>query len=420
MGAHLLFVGGEDHNLRIPFMTALRSRGYRITAAASGDPAPFRRAALEYHQFEFNRFWDLRSDWRTKRTLARLLTDIDADIAHSFDTKLSLLVPYVAQANSRTRIVRTINGRGWTFSSKSPAAMALRALYRPLQRKAALATAATVFEHRGDQAFFERNRLLGASESVRIGGAGIDVAGFEEAQKVGRSAESLRKELGLVGSEVVTTVTRVTRQKGIPDLLKAAALVHRERPRVKFLLVGPRESEGPFAITDAELRPHSDYVLPIGPRTDVPSLLAMSDIFAFPSTYAEGVPRALMEAALCGLPIVATDLPGCREVIRNGWNGYLSPGHDPRALAKRILDMLADCAESARVGARGPEIVRSVFSLDEVVGRHAELYERLLRRWPPAPGEESAFAAPRSPSSSSSLGPAELVHRQVLRPGDMR
>jgi glycosyltransferase involved in cell wall biosynthesis len=317
VGAHLLFIGGEDHNLRIPFMTALRSRGYRVTAAASGDSEPFRRAGLEYRQFQFNRFWDLRSDWRAKRTLERLLADVHADIAHSFDTKLSLLVPYAAHANPRTLIVRTINGRGWIFSSRSPGAMALRALYLPLHRIAALATAATVFEHRGDQAFFERNRLIGVSESIKIAGAGIDVRGYEESRKSGRSAESLRRELGLVGYEVIITVTRVTRQKGIPDLLEAAALVHRERPTVKFVLVGPREGEGPFAVSDAELRPHSDYVLSTGARSDVPSLLAMSDIFVFPSVYAEGVPRALMEAALCALPIVATDLSGCREVIRD-------------------------------------------------------------------------------------------------------
>lgn len=420
MSAHLLFIGGEDHNLRIPFMTALRSRGYRITAAGSGDPAPFARADLDYRQFQFNRFWDLRSDWRAKRTLERLLTDVDADIAHSFDTKLSLLVPYAAQANPRTRIVRTINGRGWTFSSRSPAAMALRALYRPLQRIAALSTDATVFQNRGDQAFFERNRLTGASESVKIAGAGIDVSGFEESRKVGRSAESLRQEFDLIGFEVVITVTRVTRQKGIPDLLEAAALVHSERPTAKFLLVGPREGEGPFGVSNAELRPHSDYLLPTGPRTDVPSLLAMSDIFAFPSAYAEGVPRALMEAALCALPIVATDLPGCREVIRDGWNGYLSPCRDPRALAKRILDMLGDRVESARMGARGPCIIRSAFSLDEVVARHAELYERLLRERPSARSPECALVAQRGASSSPRLGPAEFVQRQVLGPQDIR
>jgi glycosyltransferase involved in cell wall biosynthesis len=380
MGAHLLFIGGEDHALRIPFLMALASRGYRITTAASADPEPFERAGIEYIRFTFNRFWDPRSDWRTWHKLGRILADVDADVAHSFDTKLSILVPYAARFNPRTIIVRTINGRAWTFSSRSFGAMVLRILYRPVQRLAAVTAAATIFEHRGDQAFFERNWLVGKGESIKIPGAGIDIKGFEEARKRGPSSESLRSQLGLIGSDVVITVTRVTREKGILDLLKAAEIVHQTRPSVKFLLVGPRQGEGPFAVSDAELTPHSQYVMATGPRTDVPSLLSMSDVFAFPSAYAEGVPRALMEAALCGMPIVTTDQPGCKEVIRDGWNGYVTPCRDPHALAKRILDLLDDRAKAARMGALGPDVIKSTFSLDEVVNRHVELYERLIRK----------------------------------------
>jgi len=380
MGAHLLFIGGEDHALRIPFLTALASRGYRITTAASADPAPFKRAGIEYIQFAFNRFWDPRSDVRTWRILGRILADVDADIAHSFDTKLSILVPYAARSNPRTAIVRTINGRAWTFSSRSLGAMLLRVLYRPVQRLAAVTAAATVFEHRGDQGFFERNWLVGKGESVKIPGAGIDVSGFEAALKRGPSPQSLRGELSLTGADVVITVTRVTREKGILDLLKAAQIVHQSRPSVKFLIVGPRQGEGPFAVTDAELAPYSDYVIATGPRSDVPSLLAMSDVFAFPSAYAEGVPRALMEAALCSMPIVTTDQPGCKEVIRDEWNGYVTPCRDPDALARRILDLFDDRANAARMAALGPDVIKSTFSLDEVVKQHSELYERLLRK----------------------------------------
>ena len=165
MGAHLLFIGGEDHNLRIPFLTALASRGYNVTTAASADPAPFERAGIRYVRFDFNRFWDPRSDLRAWRRIGRILADVDADIVHSFDTKLSILTPYASRFNPRTTIVRTINGRAWTFSSRSFGAAALRVLlYRPLQRLAGVTTAATVFEHRGDQGFFESNRLIGRGE----------------------------------------------------------------------------------------------------------------------------------------------------------------------------------------------------------------------------------------------------------------
>ena len=415
--AHLLFIGGEDHNLRMPFLTALALRGYRVTTAASADPAPFERAGIEYIRFDFNRFWDPRSDLRAWRTIGRILAEVDADVVHSFDTKLSILTPYASRFNPRTIVVRTINGRAWTFSSRSLGAAALRIVYRPAQRFAAVTTAATVFEHRGDQEFFERNWLIGKGKSVKIAGAGIDVRGFEEARKNGPSAPSLRTELGLIGNDVVITVTRVTREKGIPDLLKAAELVHRARPSVKFLIVGPRQGEGPFAVTDAELAPYSDYVIATGSRTEVPSLLAMSDVFAFPSDYGEGIPRALMEAALCGMPIVTTDKPGCTEVIRDGWNGYVTPARDPSAMANRILDLLNDRAAGTRMGARGPDLIKSTFSLDEVVNQHAALYERLLRNRRLKRGNDGELDG-RLGQSSEPRQSIEIAKRQLSEPQD--
>lgn len=380
MSVHLLFVGGEDQNLRIPFMIKLRDRGFNVTVAASGDPGPFLRAEFRFHQFQFNRFFDPMSDIRTRGVLARLLHDVDADVAHAFDTKLALLMPLAAHSNARTAIVRTINGRGWTFSSRSPAALALRAAYLPLQRIASVFTDATVFEHSGDQAFFMRNHLLGQSEAVLIPGAGIDVEGFEDAQRSGLAPSELRSIMGLEGAEIVTTVTRVTRQKGVPVLLEAADIVNKIRPRVRFLVVGPRESEGPFAVSEYEFQKRVPYVIATGVRSDVPSLLAMSDVFAFPSEYAEGVPRALMEAALCSRPIVATDLAGCREVVRDGWNGIITPLRDPQKLAQNIITLLDSPARAAEMAARGPKVIKSRFSLDDVVSGHAELYQRLASK----------------------------------------
>ncbi|HEY5203982.1 MAG TPA: glycosyltransferase, partial [Roseiarcus sp.] len=419
MGAHLLFIGGEDHHLRIPFLTALASRGYDVTTAASADPAPFEHAGIRYIRFDFSRFWDPLSDLRAWRQIGRILADVDADVVHSFDTKLSILTPYASCFNPRTIVVRTINGLAWTFSSRSLGATALRVLlYRPLQRLAGVTTAATVFEHRGDQGFFEGNRLIGKGESVKIPGAGVDVKGFEDARMSGPSAETLRADLGLTGTDVVTTVTRVTREKGVLDLLKTAELVHQVHPSVRFLIVGPRQSEGPFAVTDAELAPYSEYVIATGSRRDVPSLLAMSDVFAFPSDYGEGIPRALMEAALCGMPIVTTDKTGCTEVIRDGWNGYVTPARNSRAMADRILELLNDRAVGQRMGARGPDLIKSTFSLDEIVSQHAALYERLLREQRLRNGSEGELAG-RSGESSKPRQPAKIAPRKLSEPQDV-
>lgn len=375
MNPHLLCVGGEDHHLRIPFLLALRERGMRVSAAATGDPAPFARAGIEFHGFRFQRFLAPFADRASIAALADLIARLRPDLVQSFDTKPNILVPLAVRG---TAVVRTINGMGWVHSSRSPLAMGLRPLQRTLHRLAAQRTTATVFQNRDDQAYFERHRLIGPGQSRLIAGSGVDVAAFDRALQTAASPATLRGSLGLGSSEVVLAVTRLTRQKGIPTLLRAAAMVHGVRPGVRFVLVGPRETEGAMAVTQAELNRHAPYVIALGPRSDVPALLPMADVFAFPTEYREGVPRALLEAALAERPIVTTAMPGCTDVVRHAESGLVVPPRAPRQLATAILRLLDDRAAARSMGLRAARTVREGFGLDLTAARYRELYAGLV------------------------------------------
>jgi glycosyltransferase involved in cell wall biosynthesis len=392
MSTHVLYVAGEDNRLRIPFFLAMQALGFRVTAADSGDPAPFRAAGIEHVRFDFERFLRPSADLRALRALASLLGEQAPDIAQGYDSKPCLFLPLAAWlSGSRTRIVRTICGRAWVYSSTAPAALAGRPVYRTLHRLAARATAATVFEIDDDRRFFERHRMAGQRGIViPAGGGGVDVRGFERALGLAPSRDEMRRALGLDdGAEVVITVTRMTRQKGIPALLRAAEIAHVARPSLRFVLVGPRESEGPLAVSEAEIARHAPYVIATGARSDVPALLRMADVFAFPTEYREGVARVLLEASLAGLPIVSTAMPGCCEVIRDGWNGLIVPVGDPGALARGILRLIEDRPAAAAMAARSAELTRERFSLDAIAAAHRRLYEAiLLDRRSPALGPE--------------------------------
>ena len=394
MSPDLLFVGGEDHDLRIPFLLALRAKGFRVATAGSGDPAPFAQAGLECHPFKFDRFVNPLADRAAIAGLASLFARLRPGLVQSFDTKPNLLAPFAARRVRGARVVRTINGLGWIHSSTAVAALALRPAYRQLHRAAALSTVATVFQNREDKAYFERHGMVGDRPSRLIPGSGVDIDQFQRRVASGPSPVELRGQLGLGGAEVVMTVTRLTKQKGIPSLLEAAARVNEVRPGVRFVLVGPRQGEGRFAVTEAQLAAGRPYVVPLGKRTDVPSLLGLADVFAFPTEYREGVPRALLEAALAGLPIVATRMPGCTDVVRDGETGFLvSPG-DPAALADRILAMLADRPAARRMGGRAALLARQEFGLGLTAARYAELYSELQGGGRhPAEAESSVQAA---------------------------
>lgn len=378
MAPHLLCVGGEDHALRIPFLMALQNRGLRVSAAGTGAVSAFAKNGIPYHQYQFDRFGMGVSDRAAMGQLARLVKSARPDVIQTFDTKPNLFAPLALRGS--VPVVRTINGMGWVFSSTELKALAFRPVYLAMQRMAACWTATTVFQNKADRSFFTRHHLLGRSPSIVIGSSGIDVGAFEAAQARMASPAELRAELGLGDAEIVLTVTRLTVQKGIATLLEAAKIVYQARPNVRFLLVGPRESEGPFAVDQALIERHAPYVIATGARSDIPGLLGIADIFAFPTEYREGIPRVLLEAGLAGVPIVTSRMPGCDDVVIEGWNGHLVPPRDPRALAAAILGLLQDSSRAKTMGRRSINMVRREFDLNFVADRYAELYERLLCR----------------------------------------
>jgi glycosyltransferase involved in cell wall biosynthesis len=269
----------------------------------------------------------------------------------------------------------------------------------------------TVFQNARDQAYFGRNGLVARERSILIPGSGVDVVGFDEALATGPPAERLRAELGLGKAPVVITVTRLTRQKGIPTLLAAAQRVHRVQPEVRFVLVGPRQSEGRLAVSQRELDRHRRYVVTPGPRNDVPALLRMADVFAYPTEYREGVPRALLEAALAGLPIVTTNMPGCEDVVQHGWCGRLVPPRSSRTLATAILELLADRTGAKDLGRLASAHVRQNFGLQLTAARYREVYRQVLDPTSDAPSFVRASMSGGPGVGTPLTGGLELSHR---------
>jgi hypothetical protein len=210
MALQVLYVGGEDHALRIPFLSALWSRGLRVTPAGTGGEHPFSASGIEYHGYDFDRFGARIADRMAIGQLSQLVRSIRPDAVQTFDTKPNLLAPLAIRG--AVPVVRTINGMGWAFSSTHPRALAFRPLYLALQRLAARWISANVFQNSADSRFFRRYHLLGNSPAVLIGSSGIDVDAFDAARLQKLSVATLWADLNLGDSEVVLTVSRLTLQ----------------------------------------------------------------------------------------------------------------------------------------------------------------------------------------------------------------
>jgi glycosyltransferase involved in cell wall biosynthesis len=168
------------------------------------------------------------------------------------------------------------------------------------------------------------------------------------------------------------------KDKGIAEFVTACRQLRAAGSTAIFRLAGSLDPGNPRAFTEAELRAlTSDGVVEwIGRSCDMPSLLASAAIVCLPTTYGEGIPKILIEAASCGRPIVATDWPGCREIVVHGVTGQLVPPRDTPALSDALLSLLLDPPRRTVMGLAGRRHVDRGFSLGIVFGETLELYQR--------------------------------------------
>lgn len=222
---------------------------------------------------------------------------------------------------------------------------------------------------------------LGISDAGRgrVIANGVDA---EAIDRVGVEVGRKRREVGLDPSDVVIgTIARISPQKGLDDLIRAAALVTAQAPRARFLLVG----DAPVGDEDVRERLRAlafdldleDRVLFAGYRTDAIELLRCMDVYVSSSLW-EGLPITLLEAMACGRPVVATDVTGNRDVVVEGQTGLLVPARDPRRLAAAILAVMMDPDLAARFAQEGRRRVEASFALRATVEATEQLYREVL------------------------------------------
>lgn len=363
--------------MRIPILKKLSERGFSVAAVGSESLEPFRKAGIPYHRYDLNRGFSPLSDRRSVQQLVELFKLHQPDVVHAFDTKPAMLVPYAARKANVKGVVRTVTGMGWVFSSNSPLALLLRPVYRKLQYNASNLSDITIFQNQDDKQYFEANQLVGLEKSALVRGSGVDPDDLHHKTPNPVELGKLRTTLNLDNAITVVMVSRLVRDKGVVNFLEAARIVKQSRPDCRFLLVGPQSSEGGQAVPLSVIKQYGDCVDWLGSRSDVPAILSLCDIFVLPSYYREGVPRVLLEAGLKGVPLITTDMPGCRDVVIDGYDGLLIPPKDSPALAKAIIKLAADQGMRVNMGKNAKGHVEKDFLLSSVLQSYMDIYSRL-------------------------------------------
>ncbi len=370
----ILFVVTEDWYFwshRVDLARAARAAGYRVLLATRFTAHRARIEALGIECFDLPFERSLRHPQRDLRLLFALNALIGRErpaLVHLVALKPILLAGLAVCVRPRVRFVHALTGMGYLFSSSDGLARRIQCLVRPLLK--------FLLSRPNSHAIVQNDddlRLLGdelgvdaKSSATLIRGAGVDLERYHPTPPPDTH------------SPVVLLPARMLRDKGIGEFIAAAKIVRARRPDARFVLVGGIDPDNPAAYTQGELSAAivGSGVEWWGHREDMREAYAQASIVCLPS-YREGLPKALLEAAASGRALVATDVPGCRDICRTHESGLLVPARDAAALAQAIETLLADDTLRARLAGGARALVEREFSSGQVHAATLTLYSRL-------------------------------------------
>ena len=372
--AHLTTVDMSLRYLLLPQLLAVVDEGGEaLGISAPGPWVPeleslgIRHCALPSSTRSFSPLADLRAAYE----LWRVLREERPDVLHTHNPKPGLYGRVVGRLARVPIVVNTVHG----LYAAPDDAVAKQALVYGLEAVAARFSDAELVQNPEDLALLQRLRI---SPKAELLGNGVDLNRFDPSRITDARRAAVRAELGVTDDQIVIgAVGRLVREKGYPELFDAVRTLD---PKTFVLVcVGGEDPEKADSLRpEVTGAARASGVRLLGHRDDVAEILAAFDVFVLAS-HREGYPRAAMEAAAMGLPIVATDIRGCREIVEPGVNGVLIPVNDASAIALAIGG-LADPARREEYGRASRRRAVDSFDEREVVRRVLEAYASIARR----------------------------------------
>jgi len=348
-------------NFRGRLLAAMVANGHEVVACAPDhDPeieARLKAMGIDYRVMPMARtglnpfvdivtlLWLIRCFWRERPTIVLAYTQkpiIYGGIASRFFGNI--------------RFFAMVSGLGHVYSeSQSRLLPYVRRVVSLLYRQALGKAKAVFVFNSDDRGEMLRHHIIDQDcRVIQVPGSGVDLAHY---------AQQPQPE----GAPVFLMIARLLRNKGLLEYVEAAKIVRAARPDVRFRLLGPLD-ENPAAISrDTIAQWQAEGVIDyLGETRDVRPYLAEASLFVLPSWYREGLPRTILEAMAVGRGVITTDMPGCREPIEQGVNGFIVTPRDAQALADAMLGAIASPELPSRLGEAARKTVETRFSVERV------------------------------------------------------
>jgi len=363
------FLSHLDWNLylfRLPIMRKLREEGWQVYAIAPRGEYTKRFAEFGITHIDYaidRSSLNPLKELQAIINIYRAIVPLDLDILHTFTVKPNIYGTIAGRWAKIPHILNLVEGLGSYYVEESFKASIVRGVMERLYKIAFSLSEKAVFVNSDDPRYMIQKRIIPPQKVAIIKSVGINTDMFDPS-KVKRAP--LRSD-----KPVVMMVGRAIWHKGVREFYEAARMLAH---KATFVYVGGTYSDNPSAVPEDFL--HKPYVTYLGHRDDIKELIAACDIFVLPS-YREGLPRTLLEASALAKPLVATDTVGCKDVVQDGYNGFLVPVKDSETLAKKIEQLIDDPAKRQTFGQNARELVVKNFALPKVVDAYIRLYREV-------------------------------------------
>lgn len=373
----LLYLVTEDWYFlshRLPMASAARRAGYDVHVAThlNGAGGEIERHGFTLHDLTWRRGSMNPFDLVSIILEIRALYDrLNPDLVHHVALQPAI-IGSLAASGRRFKRLNALAGLGFGFTSRSAKATMIRPVLAALLRVLLKNPDASVLVQNPDDAAAIGALGVPKDHVFLIPGSGVDTG----------QLPSLPESEGPI---TVAFVGRLLADKGIRMLIAAHDLLTAQGMPVRLLVAGDGDPANPASIPASEIAQWKETpgVEMLGHVADIQSVWKRAHIAVLPSRR-EGLPKSLLEAAACGRPIVATDVPGCREIARDGVNALLVPPDDAPALAAAIRQLAEDADLRRRFGDAGRRMVEAEFSSERIGEMTVALYDRILGRGRPS------------------------------------
>jgi glycosyltransferase involved in cell wall biosynthesis len=366
----LLYVVTEDWYFlshRLPMARAALQAGFEVHVATNiiAHRAEIERLGFVMHDIPFTRGRLSIHALRTIFELRRLYNALKPQIIHHVALQ-PIVLGGLAAIGLSAFCLHAITGSGYVFTTASSKARFVRSIVAALLVRILNRPRTMVLVQNPD----DRMLLLSLGVKDRIvliAGSGVDVARFKPLPET-------------AGPITIGFVGRLLEIKGIRTLMAAHKLLQARNVDVNLLIAGAPDPANPGSISQNELGQWKSRsgVSFMGQVDDIEKVWSRAHIAVLPSQGGEGVPMSLLEAAACGRPLIATDVPGCREIVVSNKTGILVPVNDPEALAAAIEKLFASAELRLQFGEAARRLVAKRFSAEVVEQATKELYSRLM------------------------------------------